>query len=295
MVWKPRRSVGGLVGFAAILLLGAVDWLLLSRLRGPISLASFFIALAVAVSVPFLALLGYWLYGFFSLRYRLDRNALTIIWGATRQIVPMASIQRVVRGEELEGEVEVEGVHWPGYWVGHGQVEGIGLVLFYATRPLAEQLLVVTPTLAYGISPDEPEKFLRAFELRRRLGPLQRVSQESRQPGLLTWPIWQDRLAHLLVALGLLANAALFAYLCWRYPTLPAFLPLHFDALGQTDRIAPRSEVFKLPFIGLLTLTANCSLGFLVHRGERFGSYLLLAGAVLVQVLLWLAVLGIIG
>jgi len=39
----------------------------------------------------------------------------------------------------------------------------------------------------------------------------------------------------------------------------------------------------------------NCGLGFLVHRGERFGSYLLLAGALLVQVLLWLAVLGIVG
>ena len=295
MVWKPRRSVGGLVGLAAILFLVAVDGLLLSRLRGPVSLASFFIALAVAASLPFLALLGYWLYGYFSLRYRLDRNALTIVWGATRQIVPMASIQRVVRGEELGGRVDIEGMNWPGYWVGHGRVEGIGLVLLYATRPLAEQLLVVTPTLAYGISPDEPEKFLQAFELRRRLGPLQRVSQESHQPGFLTWPIWQDRLAHLLGALGLLANAALFAYLCWRYPALPAFLPLRFDALGQTDRIAPRSEVFKLPFIGLLALTANCGLGFLVHRRERFGSYLLLAGAFLVQILLWLAVLGIVG
>jgi len=276
MIFKPRRSVGILVGVAIILCLLVFDALLLSYLRwGQISILFFVFALLVVLSLPLLALAGYLVYSLFSLRYHLHRDALTIVWGAIREIIPMGNIREVVRGADLGQEVKVRGVSWPGYLVGRGWIEGVGRVLFYATEPLANQLLVVTPTVTYGISPADPEGFLDAFEIRRHMGPIRLVSYEHRRPRLLGWPVWRDRPAHLLLALGLGANLVLFAYLCWRYP-----------ALG-------RAEIFRPPAIGLVALIANSSLGILIHGRQRVGAYLLGGGAIVVQLLSWLAALNI--
>ena len=278
MVFKPRRSTGILVGIAIIISLLVLDALLFSYLRqSPISLVFFIFTLLVILSIPLLALLGYLVYGLITLRYQLHRNALTIVWGATRQIIPMDSIREVVRGQDLGEEIKARGVSWPGYLVGCGRIEGIGRTLFYATEPAAGQLLLVTPTLAYSISPADPDGFLQAFEIRQHMGPIQLLSYEHHQPAFLSWPIRRDRLAHLLLALGLGANLILFAYLCWRYP-----------ALG-------RAEIFRLPAIGLVALIANSSLGTLIHRRQRVGAYLLWGGAVVVQILSWLAALSVIG
>jgi len=174
-------------------------------------------------------------------------------------------------------EIKVRGIRWPGYMLGLGQIEGIGRTLFYATEPVAGQLLVVTPAVAYGISPADADGFLDAFEIRQQMGPIQLLPYEHHQPGFLTWPIWGDRLAHLLLALSAGANLVLFAYHCWRYP-----------ALGQAD-------AFGLPAIGLVALIANSSLGILIHSRQRVGAYLLWGGAIAVQLLSWLVALNIIG
>ena len=120
MAWKAKPSPGGPIGLAAALAVLTLDGaLLLLLLRRPITLFSFVLALLIVLSLPLLALMGYWLYGFFRLRYLLDRNGLTIVWAATRQIIPMRRMIRAVRGETVEGEVEIRGVSWPGW---HGPV-----------------------------------------------------------------------------------------------------------------------------------------------------------------------------
>jgi len=106
-----------------------------------------------------------------------------------------------------------------------------------------------------------------------------------------------DRLVHVLLALGLLLNLALFAYIGWRYRALPESLPLHFDILGQPDRFGVRSEIFRLPAIGLLLLVLNSLFGLAVQRCQleecELGTYLLLGVTTVVQVLFWLATLNI--
>jgi hypothetical protein len=277
MVFKPRRSTGILIGIAVIISLLVLDALLLSYLKqSPINLIYFSLSLLVILSLPLLVLLGYLVYGLFNLRYQLHRNALTIVWGATQQIIPMGSIQGVVWGEGLEGEIKVRGIKWPGHLLGHGQIEGVGRTLFYATEPLTGQLLVVTPTRGYSISPADPYGFLEAFEIRHHIGPIQLLSYEHRQPEIFSWPIWRDRLAHLLLVLGLGVNLILFAYLCWLYP-----------ALGRT-------EILKLPAIGLITLIVNSSLGILIHNRQRVGAYLLWGGDIAVQLICWLAAFGVV-
>ena len=274
MVFRPRRSTGVLVGIAIIISLLVLDALLLSYLRqSQISFVFFIFTLLVALSLPLLVLLSYLVYALLTLRYHLHRDALTIVWGATQRVIPMGSIRKVMRGEDVSEEIKVRGVSWPGHLVGRGQIEGIGRTLIYATVPMGKQLLVVTPSGTYGISPADPDEFLTAFEIRQHIGPIRLVSYEQRQPGFLGWPIWKDRLAHLLLALGLGANLLLFAYFCWLYP-----------ALG-------RANVFRPPAIGLVALVINSSLGILIHSRQRVGAYLLWGGAVIVQLLCWLVAL----
>jgi hypothetical protein len=276
MIFKPRRATGILVGIAIILSVLALDALLLSYLRqSQVGLVFFIFALLVILSFPLLVLLSYLVYALFNLRYQLHRDALTIVWGATQHVIPMSSVREVVRGEDLGEEIKVKGVSWPGYLVGRGQIEGVGRVLFYATEPGARQLLVITSTLAYGISPPDAGGFLDAFEIRRQMGPIRLLSYEHRQPGFVHWPVWRDRLAYLLLALGAGANLILFAYICWRYPA--------------------QAEMFRLPASGLVALLVNSSLGIPIHARQRVGAYLLWGGTIAVQLLSWLVALNVVG
>jgi uncharacterized membrane protein len=121
------------------------------------------------------------------------------------------------------------------------------------------------------------------------------VTQKPRLIRIVTWVIGPDRLVHVLLALGLLLNLALFACMGWRYRALPASLPLHFDIVGQPNRFGVRNEIFKLPAIGLLLFVINSLLGLAIQRWEKLGAYLLLGVTTVIQVLFWLAALNIMG
>ncbi len=290
MLIIPPRRLGALVGglFACVTLVLDVFWVW-QVTNWPITFITFIQSLLVLLSLPWLGLLGYWLYGLFTLKYHLDRNRLFIRWGPTWQVIPLPDIERVEVGPQLTSRLRYRGAWWPGYWAGLGEVADVGLTLFYATAPAARQVLLVTPALAYAISPPDPEAFIREFRLRRRMGPTQWVEQSSHRPTFARWSFFSDRAAQGLLALAGLTTAALFGRLCWRYPSLPARLALHFDAQGRADRIGQQSELFVLPIIGLLVLAVNLVLGFLLYRRERVGAYLVWGSAAAVHVLLWLA------
>ena len=98
-----------------------------------------------------------------------------------------------------------------------------------------------------------------------------------------------------MLATGFLAVLALIGLLCFEFPTLPRLVPLHFDAVGNPDRLGPRGQIFIIPLIGLLALLLNGVLGWVAYRYERVAGYLLWGGTILIQVLVWAAALGILG
>ena len=294
--WKTKAirglSIG--IGLMAAIILVDVGLIHLAATR-PLSIGTFIIGLAVLVSPGLLGLIGYWLYGLARSGYSLDRNALIIHWGPTEQTIPTGQIERVLMGDEVEGHIQFYGGMWPGHCVGYGEVSGAGPALFYATVPPRRQIYVVTPGLTYGISPADRDGFLEALHKRLQMGTTQVVEQSSRRPGFLDWPIWQNRAGMALLAVGLLAVLALIGLLCFQFPALPRRVPLHFDAAGNPDRLGLRGQIFILPLIGLLVLLLNGALGWLAYRRERVAAYLLWGGAVLVQVLVWTAAIGILG
>ena len=287
MLFRPRRWPGVLTGAGSLLLLLALDgWLALCIARRTPDTVSFLLGLMGLLSVPLVGALGCGLYGLLSLTYHVNRNRVLIRSGTSEWAVPLEQLVRVVDGSELPDSVKWRGVKWPGYTIGRGKAEGWGPFLCFATEPRSHQLLLVTSSLSYAISPRDPAGFLSALDTRRKLGVLESVAQREHELPLLSRPLIIDWAVLWLVLTGLLANAALFGVLCWGYVSLPPRVPLHFDALGQVDRMAPRTELFRLPLVGLLALLANGLLGGLLRGRQPLASYLLLGGAVVLQVLL---------
>ncbi len=296
MIWKPSPSHGGRVGLAAIAGILVLDILSLFLFRQvPISIWSFVLALVFALSVPALGLLTYWLYGFYTLSYELDRDALTIHWGVTQRVVPLASIREVKAGTDFGGVQPVRWLRWPGYVVGSGELPGLGETQFYSTQALDGDVILAMSEGGVALSPADHNSFLADLEAHRKLDPAPDLAAELRRPPLLQLSAWDDRVAQAWLAAAVVVNLTLFAYVALRFPDLPDLLPIHFDPFGAPDRIGYRTELFRLPMIGLIVLAANNTIALLLHRRERVATYLLLAAALVVQVLMLVAINSIIG
>ncbi len=287
--WITDKRIGTQTGIMLILLLLVLDFITIAVLTSePIGPLTFFLSLWIALSLPLIGLLAYQVYGISRSSYALDRNTLTIEWGPIRQIVPTESIQRIMLGTEVDGGVRrFRGWRWPGLMHGQGEVTEAGLTLFYASTSLQHQLIVVTPTLSYAISPADVPGFIESIKARYELGPTQAVGQTTQRPTFFDWALWRDRLAFAFGAIGLAMLTLLFALICFHFPNLPSRVTMHFNAVGGGDRSGPASDVFILPLIGVMALTVNTGLGLLVYQRERMASYVLWGGTLLVQLLLW--------
>lgn len=294
MKWKPIARTGVLFGSTIIFLVVLIDSGLLWRVvYGPLNGVTFVCAFLTLLSLPVMAVIGHRIYDFMLLRYEFDRNRLMIATAATKQIIPMHSIKQVISGRDVEIE-RMRTLTWPGYFCGQGDVKGIGLTLFYAAASPREQVIIVTPTLAYGISVHDLDEFTEVLAASQQIGPSVEVRQASEQAAYVRWPIWGDRLAQGVLLGGIMLNGALFALLLFRYPHLPSLLPMHYDIGGQVDRIAPRKEVFDLPIIGLITWAVNGIVGAALYRRQRMVSYLAWGGALIVQLFFLLALWNIV-
>ncbi len=295
MEWLTDKRTGTQTGLLFIIGLVVLDiFCLIVMTTQPIGPLTFILSLIMLASFPLLALIAYQLYGLARSGYDIDRNAVTIQWGPIKQIVPVESIQRIMLGTEVEGSVKgFRGWRWPGLMQGQGELPEGDLTVFYASTSLHQQLILVTPSISYAISPADVSGFIESIKARYELGPTQAVAQTTEHPAFFDWPLWSDRVAHYLMITGATMCLLLFGLVSLRFPHLPPTLPLHYNVLGLPDRSGPATQVFILPFIGLLALGANTLLGGLFYRREQVASYLLWGGTIVVQVLLWIGTVNL--
>lgn len=268
---------------ATLGLLGAAIWLLISLPGRPVDGLSFLLALTGLVLLGVAGYIAYRTWCASTLAYWVDRDAVTLVWGSTRQIVPLCQIERILQGPTDEPLTPARPWHWPCPNRRRIRYQNLGVVNAYATRPLNEQIVLVTAGESYSLSPTDPQGFIRALQERFALGGRRIMQPELRRPPLWTWPLWRDQGALFLIGAGLLGVLAMFGVLCFRYPNLSSDLPLHFDVNGIPDRIAPKSGLFALPVIGLVVWLFNTVTGIWLYRRVQQGAaYLLWGGALVV-------------
>lgn len=257
--------------------------LMRALLNRPVDGISFLIAVIVLASVFVILYLGYRTICAFTLEYWVDRDGVTLVWGPTQQIVPIRQIERIVTEPDLTAQAGPAPWHWPCPNRRRMQTEGLGLVNAYSTRPLPEQIILVTSGESYGLSPADSRGFVQALQERYALGAVRGVETQLKRPPVWTWPLWSDGAALFLMGAGLLGVLILFGALCFRYPDLSSDLPVHFDVTGLPDRIAGKSELFTLPLIGLAAWLFNTIVGIWLYRHvQRGAAYLLWFGALAV-------------
>jgi hypothetical protein len=288
MEFKPPRALGSLVGGGLAAWAFAIAFALVLRaLAEDISLGIIALYIVATIFFGIGLLFVYWTYSLGTLRYTLDRNALTITWGDIRQLVPIAQIERLVPGREMENP-HIAGVSWLGHHVGEGDVGGgIGKTLFYSTHRSPEDLLyVVTPQQSYAISVQDEVAFAEAVQAQQRAGSLVAVPQAPDRLYLAAQPFWEDRTAQGLTLAAFATFFAMFAYVFQQYPGLPETISLSFPQLDGVTRVGDKDELLRIPATGIGILLLNIALGFIAHAWERMVGYVLLLAAIAAQVIL---------
>jgi len=295
MTFKPLPCRDRWLGLLAILGLIALDvWIVSRILARPVDGWSFLLGMGVLASLLVNAYIAYRTLGAFTLEYWIDRDAVTLVWGPTRQIVPIACIERILVNTGSRPVRSIRPWHWPCRDRRRVAGAGLGVVNAYATRPLAEQVILVTSEERFGLSPADHEAFLAALQTRYALGVGRPLRAELRRPPLWTWSLWRDWAAMFLIGAGLLGLLVMFGVLCVRFPGLSLDLPLHFDVNGIPDRIAPKAGLFALPVIGLLAWGLNLVIGvWMYRRVQQQGAYLVWGGALGVQLIAGLALFNL--
>ncbi|MFW6097459.1 MAG: PH domain-containing protein [Chloroflexota bacterium] len=285
---RPPRSPGVPVGYAlaaALVLLSAASiYLLFNR---PITLLSFFLSLLILLSAPAVAFLLYWTAALSGARYRLTADSLQIAWGPLRYELPLNDVEPVDAPAQEARLEAFRGLRWPGYLLGRGRLvdNRRAPVTFFAAQPPPDVLLVTFNEEWYGLSPQDPGAFREALTAARsNLSP--EAGRTLKQQGWLSWPLWRDRTARILLLAAPLLNALHFAVLAGLFPTLPGEVPLRMDNAGAVLLSGPPSRLFLPPLFGLLSWLTNAVLGwnFYHRRHEPTIAYLLWGAAVVLQI-----------
>ena len=293
---RPQRLPGMLVAAAAALLsLGLALALAVKGSSWPISFPQFLAYTGAGLLAVLALVFAFWTYACASLRYRLDRSGLTINWGPLKHFVPLDRIKGLVQGRG-EHRPRSRGLNWWGHHIGRGRAEGLGEVLFFSTHRSPEDLVYVrTADATYALSPHNPLRFMAEAErLQQAPRPGREPGQTPVRPGavqrsfLAAHPIWADRVAQWLAAAGVLLNLSLWGYLFAVYQDLSREIAIQFPPIGEITELHSRREIFKIPGTATALLAANLVAGLGFEWRERAATYLLLSGAVFLQVIFWI-------
>ena len=271
MIYKPPKFLGLLIGIILFsFLLGGIIFAILQISSGEINTLLGLWVSIVVIGSPLLLMVIYRLYGLITARYILDRNGFYLRWGFSVEQIPIASIEKMIMGNEMKTHTKPPlGFYWPGCIVGGKKIEGFKLAEFYASRPTKEQIIIPLEERSLIISPPDVETFHQTFLEMVHLGSLERIPPISIRPDFFSARLWADRAARILILSGLALNVCLLGYLGFRAAQLPESVPFGFDSAGTPNTFVPPSQLLLLPLVGGFFWLANLAVGVWLYRSER--------------------------
>lgn len=286
---RPQRALGvAVAAVPALIAVGLGMALVVKVATWPVSLTMFGAITAAIVLFVIGLVFAFWAYACYSLRYLVDRDGVTIVWGALRHFVPVGRIESMSMGRG-EDRPRVSGLSWPGLHVGRGEAAGQE-ALFYSTHRVPEEVLYIhTGTTTYGLSPADPPRFMAEVERFRQSTEESSGVEIVERDIVGGHPIWADRVAQWLALTGVAINLALWGYIFAIYPDLSPSITIEFPPLGEITDVHSRSEILKIPAAALGVLVVNLAAGLFFQWRERAATYLLLSGSVFMQLLFWVS------
>jgi hypothetical protein len=249
--------------------------------------------LAVAGSVVLVLAIAYR-----RLAYSLTDTALRIEWLGRTVVVPYHAIQGIYTGHRLSGRATPSIPNWPGIRVGPARVRGLGRLRFFATS--SDQSMLTLVTVEHGgviVSARDPHEFRAA--LIERVEESQPTDADARTwhqtpPTTTPWTALADAWLPICATVGMLLLLSVLAVIVFRFDSLPDRIALHFDAGGRPNDMAAKSDLLRLPLLGLTCLVVNWALGIWLHPRERLLARLLWLGGAVVQLVLLMGVLRLV-
>ncbi|HEX2924365.1 MAG TPA: PH domain-containing protein, partial [Chloroflexota bacterium] len=299
-LFMPVPSAGGKVGLGATALLAVCAVAALSYAAGrPIAIDSYFGWVAGLAALLLAVAAGSLTYGWRSMRYRLEDQKLTISWLWIKETVPLGRVDGVFGGRRFGKTIDVDGLAWPGHYVGYAAAEDLGKVKFYGTsRDPSTAIVIATAKACYAITPADLDGFRsRLISRLEALTPEDMArSREPRtaMPWLFSFSILRDGMALGLLGVALLVLLVSFGYVSARFPTLPELMPLHFNFANEPDLIGPPRDAFRMPGIGAFILLVNLVVATALHRGRREASRILAGATPFIQLVMLIAILRVV-
>jgi hypothetical protein len=298
-VWPPRRSRGGdaAVWVAGVVLFVALATLVLGGSRDPGPNMLLLCGLAAVLAALGLGLLV-WAIGYRCLAYTLTDTALRISWLGQTVVVPYAAIQGIYTGQRLAGHATPAVPCWPGISVGTARVRGLGRLRFFATSTDQSDLTFIT--VEHGgvvLSARDPNGFRAALidHVENSLDTGQDPTTVHHAPPMTApWTALADLWLPICATVGTLVVLAALAAIAANFDGLADQIIIHFDANGGPNDIAPKADLLRLPFLGLVCLVANWAVGVWLHPRERLLARLFWLGGVVVQFVLFVGVLRLV-
>ncbi len=289
----PRRKglmLHLLVGLQLLAGGGACLWLAVEQSNGTAFVWLMLAALVLLAPTPFIL---YRAYSLSRAAYVIERDGLQLRWGLRAEDVPLPGVEWIHLASDLPYNLPLPLFSAAGAIRGTRHVRDLGLVEYMASDP-SRLVLIAAPERVYAISPSDPQAFLRAFRYALEMGSLAPIQSFSSVPAVLLRSVWADRLARILLAVGLVATLALFVATGLTVPTREA-ISLGFDAPGQPAVPGAPEHLFLLPVLGAMVYALDLLAGMFFYRrgGERPVAYMLWAASPIPPLLLLLAVLTI--
>ena len=250
-------------------------------------------ALASALALVGLAL-AVWGVAYRRLAYVLGGEGLEIQWLGETFVAPYAAIDGIYTGQRLaSGENPLaRRRRWPGMYVGHARVRGIGRLHFFTTSQDAGALTVITFEGGGAVvSARSPQEFRTALIDRVSRCPASGGAAAYARPAHTPpWTAVRDTWLPVCLVVSLLLLLVGLTVAALAYAGLPDQIALRFDASGHPTQVGPRGDLLHLPLIGLFAFVVNAVLGVWFHAREALLGRLLWVGAAVLQAVLLVAI-----
>jgi len=214
MIYRPKKAYGGWLGLiVGVLVFGFIIWGINFALDDSER------TLKILLYIPtylFLFIYVYLILGVFNLGYKIEKDALVIIWGLYKKRITWEQFDEII---DVKGPVNFcpfLAASWPGYMVGLYSAKGLGSILMFATHTREGFICLKTQKGFLGITP--ADQGLLTVLLNKTGKNLQTVDMDKMPPEEKGESIQEDRFFKLYYKLNVIFLAILAGYLGIFFP-----------------------------------------------------------------------------